>query len=206
MIITYHGKQFFKVQQGDLVVAFNPISKDSDYKDKTRFGASLTLISTNHPDYNGVESVTYGDNVPFVVNGPGDYEVKDIFIKGISSETVIDNKKYINTIYTLAIDEITICFMGAYSGTTLSDAARESIDSADILFIPIDGKLLTPTDAYKLAVSIEPKIIIPMEYDSMSLKTFLKDGGEENVKPIDKLTLKRKDLEGKEGDIIVLSA
>jgi hypothetical protein len=29
MIITYLGKQFFKIGQGDLTVVFNPISKDS---------------------------------------------------------------------------------------------------------------------------------------------------------------------------------
>ena len=34
MIITYFGKEFFKVQQVDLVIAFNPISKDSNYKKK----------------------------------------------------------------------------------------------------------------------------------------------------------------------------
>ena len=36
-------------------------------------------------------------------------------------------------------------------------------------------------------------------------KTFLKEAGED-VKPVDKLTIKRKDLEGKEGEIVVLSA
>ncbi len=39
-----------------------------------------------------------------------------------------------------------------------------------------------------------------------ALKKYLKEAGEESVKPIDKLTIKRKDLEGKEGETIVLSA
>jgi hypothetical protein len=38
------------------------------------------------------------------------------------------------------------------------------------------------------------------------LKKFLKESGAENVKPIDKLTIKKKDLEGKESEIIVLEA
>ncbi len=208
MIITYHSKQFFKIQQGDLVVALNPIGKDSKSADKvSRFGASLVLSTLNHPDYNGVETVTYGDTKPFAVTGPGDYEVKGIFIKGIPSESVIGGKKYINTIYTFSIDEISICFLGGLSNATLSDPAREAIDSADILFVPVgNGDFLTPADAYKLAVSLEPRLIIPMEYEASSLKTFLKEGGEEGVKPIEKLVIKRKDLEGKEGEIVVLSA
>ena len=63
--------------------------------------------------------------------------------------------------------------------------------------------------ANKLAVTLEPKIIIPMHYGEVgidnALKKFIKEAGEEGVKPIDKLTLKKKDLEGKEGEVVILS-
>jgi flavorubredoxin len=36
------------------------------------------------------------------------------------------------------------------------------------------------------------------------LKTFLKEMGEEKADVVEKLTLKRKDLEGKEGEVVVL--
>jgi hypothetical protein len=45
-----------------------------------------------------------------------------------------------------------------------------------------------------------------MDYDDASLKAFLKEIGEEKAEVVDKLTLKRKDLEGKEGEVIVLKA
>ena len=38
------------------------------------------------------------------------------------------------------------------------------------------------------------------------LKTFLKEGGAEKIKEIDKLIIKKKDLADKEGEIIVLHA
>jgi hypothetical protein len=38
-----------------------------------------------------------------------------------------------------------------------------------------------------------------------ALKKFLKEAGEEAVKPIDKLTIRKKDLEGKEGEVVILS-
>ena len=43
-----------------------------------------------------------------------------------------------------------------------------------------------------------------MDYDELSLKVFLKEIGEEKAEIIDKLTLKLKDLEGKEGEVVVL--
>jgi hypothetical protein len=206
MVITYLGKQFFKITQGDMVIAVNPIGKDSKAK-ASRFGAQITLITTNHPDYNGAENTFHGDTAPFVISGPGDYEVKGIFIKGILSESTIGGKKYINTIYSLSVDDISICFLGALSEGVLSDSAREAIDTPDILFVPIGGgDMLAPSPAYKLAVSLDSKIIIPMDYDPASLKVFLKEGGDEKAVATDKLTLKRKDLEGKEGEIMVLTA
>lgn len=208
MIITYLGKQFFKIQQGELVIAFNPISKDSKSKDLvSRFGAAIALSTTNHPDYNGIDMLSHGETVPFQINGPGDYEVKDIFIKGILNETTIGGKKYINTIYSLSIEGISICFLGAVSQGKLSAEVYGQIESPDILFVPVgNGELLSPSEAYKLAVSLEPKIIIPMEYDTATLKAFLKEGGQEKVSPVEKLTIKAKELIGRQGDIIVLSS
>lgn len=208
MIITYLGKQFFKIQQGDLVVAINPISKNSKGNIKgTRFGSDIALSTTNHPDYNGFDMVAHGDTVPFEVKGPGDYEIRGNFIKGIMTETILNDKKYINTIYFLNIDNISICFLGCMSNTKITAETRGEIGNPDILFVPIgNNDLLDPTEAYKLAVSLEPKIIIPMDYDDKTLKAFLKEGGQDKVAAIDKLTIKAKELIGREGEIVVLSS
>jgi len=207
MIITYLGKQFFKIQQGNLVVVFNPISKDSKYSAKvSRFGSDIALSTVNHPDYNGFDMVSHGDTVPFEINGPGDYEIKDIFIKGIMTETELSGKKYINTIYSMSIENISLCFLGAVSNEKLSVSTRGQMESPDILFIPIgNNELLSPAEAYKFAVTLEPKIIIPMDYDSTTLKAFLKEVGQEKLAPVEKLTIKAKELAGREGEIIVLS-
>jgi len=206
MIITYFGKQFFKIQQGEMVLAFNPVSKTSKSGITAKFGADVALVTTNHPDYNGVDQLTHGERVPFVVKGPGDYEVKEIFIKGVLSDSILSGKNYVNTIYSFAVDGINIAFLGALSDAEISKEARESVDGPDILFVPVGGNgLLDGKSSAKLASSLEPKMIIPMDYDDATLKIFLKEMGEEKAGVVDKLTLKRKDLEGKEGEVVVLS-
>jgi len=207
MIITYFGKQFFKIQQGEMVLSFNPVSKSSGSGITAHFGADIALITTNHPDYNGLEQLSHGQRLPFAITGPGDYEVKEIFIKGVLSNALIAGKKYINTIYIFSIDNINIVFLGALSDAEISKEAREAINSPDILFVPVGGKgLLDAKAAAKLASSLEPKIIVPMDYDDAALKAFLKETGEEKAEVVDKLTLKLKDLEGKEGEMVVLKA
>ncbi len=205
MIITYFGKQFFKIQQGETVLSFNPVSKSSKTGINTHFGADIALITTNHPDYNGLEQLSHGERTPFAIAGPGDYEIKEIFIKGVLSDAVIADKKYINTVYLLSVDNINIVFLGALSNPEISKEAHEAINSPDVLFIPVGGRgLLDAKSAAKLASLFEPKMIIPMDYDELSLKVFLKEIGEEKAEVIDKLTLKLKDLEGKEGEVVVL--
>jgi L-ascorbate metabolism protein UlaG (beta-lactamase superfamily) len=190
------------VQFGDTVLAFDPISKDSKEK-ATSFGADITLSSVNHPDMNGTEQTSRGEKESFVIAGPGEYEVKGVNIKGLPSTSTYDGKERINTIYTVGLEGMSICFAGALSDSKLPPESKEGIDGVDILFVPVNT--MGAAEAYKFAVSLEPAIIIPMNYDTSSLKAFLKEGGAEGVKPLDKLTVKKKDLEGKEGEIVVLA-
>lgn len=207
MIISYYGRQHFKLQVGDLTVAVNPVSKEGKGK-TSKYGADITLITTNHPDYNGAEQTELGAKTPFVIRGAGEYEVQNIFIKGFTTETTLKDGKaakvYQNTSYVFTIDGIRVTFLGALS-EMLKPEHKEIIDETDVLFIPVgnDEFLLNPYDAQKLAVSLEPKLIIPMDYDEQSLPVFLKEAGAEKVDPVEKLTIKKKDVEGKLGEIVL---
>lgn len=205
MVITYYGKQFFKVQLGDTVLAFNPIAKESKLK-SARFGADIALISLNDPDFNGAETVAYSSKEPFVISGPGEYETKGIFIKGFLTEGSYRKEDRINTIYMVSLENMNMCFAGALQNlSALSDAVKEELDDIDVLFVPVGGnETLSPEEAHKFATTYEARIIIPMDYDTAALKSFLKEAGADTVKPVDKLTLKKKDTEGKEGEIVVL--
>ena len=210
MVITYLGLESFKVQFGEMVLAFNPISKESKFK-PSRFGADMVFVSANDKDFNGIETVSFGEKQPLVITGPGEYEVKGVFIKGLPSESAYGgtvSEKRINTIFTVSLEGMNICFLGAVNTPELTKETEEGIDGIDILFVPIGGDgVLNPASAYKLAVSIGPKIIIPIHYGDIggkdSLKAFLKEAGE-NPKPETKLTLKKKDIEGKDAEVVVL--
>lgn len=208
MIITYHGADFFKVSFGDTTIAVNPISKDSKIKGKS-FGSDITLISLNSSDHNGSDSTSRGEKESFVIKGPGEYEVSGVFIKGFLSKSIYGDEERVNTIYTVSLENINLCFLGALSEKDLPAETKEAIDGVDILFVPIGGEgVLDPASAHKLAVQFEPKVIIPSHFAGVgekdSLKKFLKESGEESVKPVDKLTIKRKDIEAMEGEVIVL--
>lgn len=209
MVISYLGGEAFKIQFGDIVIAYNPISKNSKLKSSS-FGADIALVGLNHDDMNGVENASRGEKLPFVITGPGEYETKGVFIHGFPSISQYAGKERINTIYTVSLENMNLCFLGALSTKEIPSEVAEELKEIDILFVPIGGEdVLSPAEAYKVANSLESKIIVPMHYgmngDDKALKTFLKEGGEESAEKHDKLTIKNKDLEGRKGDIIVIN-
>lgn len=213
MVITHHGGQCFKVTLGDLTIVFDPINKGATLP-SARFGADIALVSRDHPDMNGVSEVTYGDKVPFAITGPGEYERQGVVIQGFLSKSAYGLAKgqteALNTIYMVDLEDMTLVHLGALADAELSKEARESIDEIDVLFVPVGGDgVLSPDAAHKLAVSLEPKIIIPMHWSGIgepkSLEAFLKAAGSSGEK-VDKLTLKKKDLAGLDGRILIVTS
>lgn len=220
MVITHYGGQCFKVTFGDLALVFDPVSKRSSLP-QTRFGADIALVSRDHPDMNGVAEATYGDpsnslragKVPFAITGPGEYERLGVVVQGFLSKSAYGLAKgetdVVNTVYAVELEDMTLVHLGALSDIELSKEAREGIGEIDVLFVPVGGGgVLAPDAAHTLAVSLEPKIIIPMHWSGIgaqkALDAFLKESGNGSEKT-DKLTLKKKDLASREGSILVLT-
>ncbi len=186
------------MQSGETVLVFNPPSKDSAFK-SPRFQANMVLISKNDKDFNGAESIGSKDEGKQIlaITGPGEYESGGIHIKGILNS---DNS---NTVYTLEFEDIKICHLGAFDEKDLKPEMKEEVGEVDILFAPIsedDGER-----AGKLIAQLEPKIAIPMHFKEGALKKFLKEVGESGIQPMDKLTIKKKEMSDQKTRVVVLS-
>jgi len=205
MILTFHEGSCVRISAGDTTLVLGPVSKQSKNFKPTNFGADVAFVSLNHADMNGVEEAGRGEKVPFAITGPGEYEVKEITVAGFPSKSKYGGEERINTVYSLHFDGLSVLYMGALGDTNLHADVLE-MDSPDILIIPIGGNgVLLPAEAAKLSVKLEAKIIIPVMYDEKTLKQFLKEAGEEKAKPVEKLTLKPRDVAGKENEVVVLS-
>jgi L-ascorbate metabolism protein UlaG (beta-lactamase superfamily) len=219
MILTFHGGACVRASAGDTTIVFGPVSKQSNNFKSTNFGADVAFISLNHPDMSGAEEVrgrprkdgAFGavngaGNQPFVVSGPGEYEVKSVTASGFPSGSKYDDAPRTNTVYSVHFDDLSILYLGALGDLDLPSDVLE-MDAPDVLIIPIGGNgVLNPSEAQKLAVKLEAKIIIPILYDEKTLKQFLKEAGEEGTKPVEKLTIKPRDVADKENEVVVLSS
>ena len=204
MIITHHGGQSFKVSFGNTTLAFDPISKSSKLA-STKFGSDVAFISMNHPDFNGSDQVAHSSKQPFVVAGPGEYEIGDVVARGYGVKENYEGVERYNTIYQVKLEDMNMVFLGALGSPEIDPKILSEFGDIDILFIPVGGgDVLEVPQAAKLALKLEARLIIPMHYDKISLTAFLKEMGAD-VSPVEKLTLKKKDVNEMESDVAVLS-
>ncbi len=163
--------------------------------------ADVLLVSHGHPDHNNVKGVK---GEPFVIDTPGEFEVKGIFVQGIPSfhDDEQGKERGNNTIYTIETENIRFCHLGDFGQKELTDEQLEKIGHVDILMIPVGGTYtISSAEATKIIGQIEPKIVIPMHYalpklsvDLDDVDKFLKAMGKTGVQPQDKLTVKTSTL------------
>lgn len=211
MTISWYGHSCFKItnQGGHLTIITDPFDKSIGLT-PPRASADIVTVSHDHSDHNNIKAIS---GQPFIINGPGEYEVKGVRTIGVSSfhDKKQGEERGLNTIYVIELDKIKICHLGDFGQERLENGQLEIIGQADILMIPIGGTYtIDASEAVKIAEQIEPHLIIPMHYKLPNLKInlaglpeFLKEMGLEKKSAVDKITLKKKDLVGKEMEVVV---
>jgi L-ascorbate metabolism protein UlaG (beta-lactamase superfamily) len=196
MEITYLGQASFKLKGKAATVVTDPFD-DSIGMKLPKTSADIVTVTHDHFDHNASGKV---EGEPFVVKGPGEYEVKAVEIVGVSS--FHDNKKGEergkNTIYNIKIDKINVAHLGDLGQESLTSEQIDEIGNVDILLIPVGGFFtIDGAAASKIASQLEPKIVIPMHFKDTDTKIeqlegpekFLKEMGKESVESLPKLSI-----------------
>jgi L-ascorbate metabolism protein UlaG (beta-lactamase superfamily) len=175
MDITFLGHSSFRLKGKTASLVTDPFDSKVVGFPFPKVSADIVTISHNHDDHNKAELVK---DVKKVVSGPGEYEINEVSIIGISSYH--DDKKGAkrgkNTIYVIEMDGLRIVHLGDL-GHKLSEKFIEKVGSVDVLIIPVGGEYtIDATQAAELVRTIEPKIIIPMHFKvpKLNAQTFAK--------------------------------
>lgn len=173
----------------------------------------ILLVTHDHYDHNNVKAVK---GEPFLIQGPGEYEVKGVFVLGIPSyhDSALGKEKGQNTIYTIEAEDMKICHLGDLGQKELTDEQIDKIGTVDILMIPVGGEYtISSSEATKIISQIEPRIVIPMHYELPKLniklepvEKFLKAMGKNAgaITPQDKFLAKESTMPKEGMEIVVL--
>jgi len=231
MEIVWHGLSFLEIKGKEdgwkRTIAINPFDKNINLKPlKIKadivVSSSSLLDSLNKRIIKNIASDRRSDSKtaivkPFLIDGPGEYEIKGIKIKGTSVPYIKSKgkKEHRNTIFKIELEKIKICYLDNFNEGQIPSSVLESIMGIDILIISIGGNLtISGQEAAKIVNQVEPKIVIPMNYlpsdfkDSPMAKmikrlglnlenekNFLKNLGVKRKEKIKKLKVKTSDFQ-----------
>jgi len=176
MEISWLGHSCFRIKGTQATVITDPYSPDLGYS-LVRPTAHIVTVSHQHPGHAYVEGI---GGEPRRVTRPGEYEISGVLIIGLS--TFHDGEKGSqrgkNTVYLIEVDEVSVCHLGDL-GHVLTTEQVEELEDVDVLLLPVGGvSTINATMAAEVVRQLEPKVVIPMHYQTEALKR--------NLEPVDR--------------------
>lgn len=208
--VKFFGESCFLVAGRQTSLLFDPVSQEK--KRSLTLEANVVLL-TDKEKYQQVAGNLgkSGAGAPFVISGPGEYEISKATIVGLAAaggklDAGVERKI---TIYQTEVDGLTFGHLGNLGGK-LTQSQLEVFGGVDVLMVPVGDKSgLRGKEAIEVVAQVEPKILIPMDFgqdsgQTSALDQFLSQIGKEKVSYLAKLSLS-KDKFAEEMQVVVLS-
>jgi L-ascorbate metabolism protein UlaG (beta-lactamase superfamily) len=199
MEINWYGYSCFRLKGKNTTVITDPFTPELGYS-LEKASANIVTVSHGHPNHSNTQAI--GGN-PRIISRPGEYEIGGVLIIGISTPHDVEPGGTLgkNTAYAIEVDDVTIAHLGDL-GQPLTSNQIEELGNVDVLMIPVGGgNTISASQAASLVRNIEPKLVIPMHYKTLTLTKeldavdkFLKEMGVTESVPQPKITVTRATL------------
>ena len=215
MQIIWNGLSCFEIitntSEGEVTVVTDPYDNATGLRFPRTLEASVVLVSHDEEDANNLSAIA---GTPKVIDMPGEFEVKNVFMYGIDAplKREVKGKRISNCMFRVESEGMHIAHLGSLD-RALTDKELQELENIDILMVPVGGgRVLTPKLAAEVIAQIEPRVVIPMTYELPNLKEslqpielFLKEMAGTKREEMNKYKVARKDLPEEDMRIVILS-
>ncbi|MCB8982436.1 MAG: MBL fold metallo-hydrolase [Ardenticatenaceae bacterium] len=190
MEITWYGLSCFRITERKHANVVTDPYDSSLGLPPLKLKADVITVSHDAKGHNQPDGVT---GYQHILNGPGEYEIGNVFITGIA--TPGEAKTTQNVVYLFDYDGLTVAHLGDMQKVP-TQTQIEALEEVGVLLLPVGGgNSLNAAQASELVSMLEPNIVIPMHYQMPHLKLeldaverFLKEMGV--TEPKEESTLK----------------
>jgi hypothetical protein len=155
MEIEYYGANRLAFSTKEALLIVDPVVPGVKLSHK-----KANIIALTHPQ--DVEA----EEGQLLIDSPGEYESKQISIKGISARAHMDEEElHSATIFRIDTADIRVAVVG-HIYPDLDDSQLEALGMVDVLVIPVGGMgyTLDAEGAAKIIRAVNPKVVIPTHY------------------------------------------
>lgn len=211
MQLFWHGLSSIRIEgkQGEIEATLltDPYPNDSGLRFPRTLEPELLVLSHQDRARFNLEGVL---GSPFVISDPGEYEVKGMFVHGVQDFSAEKEAKR-PIVYRFDIEGVSLAFLGQMK-RKLTTEEVDQLGDIDVLLMPVGGgSVMDFKTAAETITTIEPRIIIPMYYDTPGVKAklesvdaFCKQIGAAKRQDAAKLKISKKDLPAEDVLIVVL--
>ena len=165
MEITWYGLSCFRLtERKHATVVADP------YNGKLGLPAlklKADVVTVSH-DAQGHNYVTAVSGAQHKLDGPGEYEIGNVFITGIITKSAAHANH--NVIFLFDFNGLKVAHLGDLDKVP-SQNEIEALEEVNVLMLPVGGgNSLTAAQASELVSMLEPNIVIPMHYKLPGLK------------------------------------
>jgi L-ascorbate metabolism protein UlaG (beta-lactamase superfamily) len=174
MELTWYGRTCIRLRGREAVVVSDPYQA---VVGPTGRGITGDIVTYSHPDdapattgkaakgrrsRDGHTILPSSLEEAFVLDGPGEYEVRNVLITGVRTyrDERADGDRRKQTAFVSELDGIHTIHLGEI-GHLLTEEKLADIGTIDVACVPIGGSL-TPTKAAELIAQLGPRIVVPM--------------------------------------------
>lgn len=158
-ILAAHGDQ-------EAVLVTDPFSNETGLK----FPKNLTpdIIALTHQEPGRFPMDAF-ENKSFVIDNPGEYEVKGMFAYAIPVRTAEEKHPH-HLMYRFEVEGMSVGFLGNLK-RALSNEEIAALGNIDILLLPVGGgDAITAKQAAEIIKLVEPRMVVPLAYNVEGLK------------------------------------
>lgn len=199
MEISWYGHSCFRIsERGKITVVTDPYNEQIGLPELKQLKGDIVTISHEVPGHNNRVAVK---GEPYILNGPGEYEIGGVFITGFGMHDPNSDSPIENVAYLFEYDNLTVLHLGDLSHVP-EQSLIEEMPAVNVLLVPVGGgKGLNANQAAEVVALIEPHYVVPMHYalpglafEMDSADKFLKAMGVSKVNEAEVLKITGNDL------------
>jgi L-ascorbate metabolism protein UlaG (beta-lactamase superfamily) len=174
MRVDWYGQAAFHLSGREGTVFIDPIGETSglaargitfDYPKPDGVSADLVLVTHEHADHNGVETIGGDPAVLRSTAGRLESPLGEVVAIASEHDETAGTERGPNTIFVFGLDGLRVAHFGDFGQRSLREEQSAAIGQVDLIFLPVGaGPTIGPEQAAAIVERLTPRWVVPMHY------------------------------------------